>query len=276
MLDHNGDGNKSRGRKRKRRVAQDQFRPKRQCIGNEQQDTDGDSSAGTSASQRKVKYHQMDKTQCPTKDQVRQGFILLDASNLFEVLEEVMRCPECMGKGISCRIVLDKTTGFNHFLDIRCRNCHFQSGFETSKKIESKGSGQGMSEVNLRLVLFVRSFGRCYSVLENFSLLLKSPSPITKRTYKKIFRKLLCANNEVAKDSMERAAMEVKNKDEPKNCAVSLDGTWQRRGHASHYGVVTCNLVDTGKCVDIEVLSNFFEGCSYCEDKDRIRRDFVL
>ena len=271
-----GDGNKSRGRKRKRRVAQDQFRPKRQCVGNEQQDADGDSSAGTSASQRKLNYHQMDKILCPSKDQVKQGFILLDASNLFEFLEEVMRCPECMGKGISCSIVLDKKTGFNHFLDISCRNCHFQSGFETSKKIESKGSGRAMNEVNLRMVSFVRSFGRGYSVLENFSLFLNSPSPMTKRNYKKIFRKLLCANKEVAKESMERAAMEVKNKEEPTNCAVSLDGTWQRRGHASHHGVVTCNLVDTGKCVDIEVLSNFCEGCSYWEDKDRTTREFVL
>ena len=39
---------------------------------------------------------------------------------------------------------------------------------------------------------------------------------------------------------------------------------------------MTCNLVDTGKRVDIEVLSNFCEGCSYWEDKDRTTTEFVV
>ena len=40
------------------------------------------------------------------------------------------------------------------------------------------------------------------------------------------------------------------------DCSVSVDGKWLRRGHGSHYGVVSNILVETGKCVDIEVLSN--------------------
>ena len=45
-------------------------------------------------------------------------------------------------------------------------------------------------------------------------------------------------------------------------CRVSLDGTWQKRGHASLNGVVSaCN---DGKCVDIHVMS---KNCNQCKTK---------
>ena len=51
-------------------------------------------------------------------------------------------------------------------------------------------------------------------------------------------------------------------------CAVQMDGTWQRRGHASHHGVVTAISVDTGKCLDTEVLTNICKGCKAREHMD--------
>ena len=45
-------------------------------------------------------------------------------------------------------------------------------------------------------------------------------------------------------------------------CHVSLDGTWQKRGHASLNGVVSaCN---DGKYVDIHVMS---KNCNQCKTK---------
>ena len=49
------------------------------------------------------------------------------------------------------------------------------------------------------------------------------------------------------------------------DCSVSLDGTWQRRGHASHHGVVTAMSVETGKCLDVQTLSNICYVCQYWE-----------
>ena len=49
---------------------------------------------------------------------------------------------------------------------------------------------------------------------------------------------------------------------------MSLDGTWQRRGHASHNGVVTALSVDTGNCLDVETLANACKGCTVWEDKN--------
>ena len=43
---------------------------------------------------------------------------------------------------------------------------------------------------------------------------------------------------------------------------VSLDGTWPRRGHNSHNGVVTCISTETGKCIDTEIFTNY---CGVCD-----------
>ena len=65
-----------------------------------------------------------------------------------------------------------------------------------------------------------------------------------------------------------------KEAEEVTECALSLDGTWQRRGHGSHHGAVTAILMETGKCVDAEVLSNICKGCSYWEKKDKTSLDY--
>ncbi len=65
-----------------------------------------------------------------------------------------------------------------------------------------------MKEINTRMVSFVRSIGRGHSALENFSLFLNSPAPMTVKNYKKVFRRVGEAIRNVAKDSMKKAADE--------------------------------------------------------------------
>ena len=48
---------------------------------------------------------------------------------------------------------------------------------------------------------------------------------------------------------------------------VSLDGTWQKRGHSSVNGVVTAISKETGKCVDVAVLSKDCKACQYWSRK---------
>ncbi|KAG0433602.1 hypothetical protein HPB47_019785 [Ixodes persulcatus] len=45
-----------------------------------------------------------------------------------------------------------------------------------------------------------------------------------------------------------------------------FDGTWQKRGHKSHKGVGTAVSLDTGLCLDFEVLSNYRLACSRHQD----------
>ncbi|KAL3277938.1 hypothetical protein HHI36_013279 [Cryptolaemus montrouzieri] len=49
-----------------------------------------------------------------------------------------------------------------------------------------------------------------------------------------------------------------------RDVSVSLDGSWQRRGHTSVNGVMTAISGESSKIIDIEVMSKF---CS-CESKD--------
>ncbi|KAL8616728.1 hypothetical protein ACOMHN_017766 [Nucella lapillus] len=45
------------------------------------------------------------------------------------------------------------------------------------------------------------------------------------------------------------------------NISVSIDGSWQKRGHSSHNGVVTVIETMTGLVVDFIALSNYCQGC---------------
>ena len=45
--------------------------------------------------------------------------------------------------------------------------------------------------------------------------------------------------------------------------AVSVDETWQHRGHASQHDVVTALSNEPGKCLAVEVLSNICKGCHF-------------
>ncbi|XDV25581.1 hypothetical protein PO909_029478 [Leuciscus waleckii] len=49
------------------------------------------------------------------------------------------------------------------------------------------------------------------------------------------------------------------------NISVSFDGTWQKRGFTSHYGIGVCIDILTGLVVDFEVLSSYCHACTLRE-----------
>ena len=214
---------------------------------------------------------------------VHEGFILLDLKQLCMFFRDSMKCRECLQIGsLSCAIDLDSKMGFCHDVIVKCSECLWSSKFRSSSSLRSSSAGgQPMKEVNTRMVSFVRAIGRGYSALESFCLSLNSPAPMTSKNYKKVFRRILAASRAVAIESMTKAADEYKTWDsmsgtgeEAIDCSVSVDGTWQRRGHGSHHGVVTSILVETAKCVDVEILSNICKGCSYWEQKDKTSQEY--
>ncbi|GFU71493.1 uncharacterized protein TNCV_1672891 [Trichonephila clavipes] len=64
---------------------------------------------------------------------------------------------------------------------------------------------------------------------------------------------------------MQKAASELLVLHPTKNkiveCGISVDGTWQRRGYSSMNGCVAALSVDTGKVVDIEIMSSYCPTC---------------
>ncbi|GFX52895.1 uncharacterized protein TNCV_3227631 [Trichonephila clavipes] len=82
---------------------------------------------------------------------------------------------------------------------------------------------------------------------------------LTKTAYKNQEAKLLKVVQEVAEESMIKAATEIVEKQQNLSsdivkCGISVDGTWQRRGYTSMNGCVAAISVDTGKVLDIEVI----------------------
>ena len=90
--------------------------------------------------------------------------------------------------------------------------------------------------------------------------------PLAKKSYNRIndvLHQLYC---EVASNSMLDSANEIhslvkEGQDVVVDEDISLDGTWQKKGHSSKNGVVTAISASTGKCLDYHVMSKSCKDC---------------
>ncbi|GFV33782.1 uncharacterized protein TNCV_4568971 [Trichonephila clavipes] len=99
---------------------------------------------------------------------------------------------------------------------------------------------------------------------------------LTKTAYKNQDAKLLKVVQEVAEESMIKAATEIVDKKQNLSsdivkCGISVDSTWQRRGYTSMNGCVAAISVYTGKVLDIEVISSY---CPTCKRLQTMPRNF--
>ncbi|GIY92524.1 uncharacterized protein CEXT_150421 [Caerostris extrusa] len=80
---------------------------------------------------------------------------------------------------------------------------------------------------------------------------------------------------DVAEDSMCNAAKEVAETFNRDECGISVDGTWQRRGHTSLNGCVAVLSIDTGKVLDLEVMSSYCPTCRKLQKKMHKNAEYV-
>ena len=69
---------------------------------------------------------------------------------------------------------------------------------------------------------------------------------------------------EVATEVMQDAVEEIREDagdDEITDVSISCDGTWQKRGFTSLNGAVVIISTDTGKVLDVEVMSRYCNAC---------------
>ncbi len=98
--------------------------------------------------------------------------------------------------------------------------------------------------------------------------------PITKKPWNEQINYLSVVSELKSEESMKKAAAELHDRDETPvdeniECAVSVDGTWQRRGHASLHAVVSLISIDNGKVLDVESKSKTCKACNYWNTKDK-------
>ncbi|KAH7954894.1 hypothetical protein HPB49_022590 [Dermacentor silvarum] len=86
------------------------------------------------------------------------------------------------------------------------------------------------------------------------------------KTFNGISKKLHGAAMTAVSKNLDQARNITKDAVGDRDVPVMFDGSWQKRGHKSHNGVGTVVSLDTGLCLDFEVLSNYCHACSIHRD----------
>lgn len=182
-------------------------------------------------------------------------YALMDMDGICAAITQICVCREC-GGSVELIEIVTKRVGVASVYSLNCEVCSAAQRFETSKKTTS-----GLYEANLRLVYALRSIGKGMAAGNILCAMLNLPKPPTK--FAKYNQELLGHIEAAAQESMKRAADEAVQLNEgDKDIAVALDGSWQKRGHTSNNGIVSATSVDSGKVLDVEVLSKRCPKCS--------------
>ena len=227
-----------------------------------------------SASESKIGTPASSKTGIDSvaSNNTKEGFMIIDVELLCTYLDSVSTCKICYSN-LETRPSYSKCQGFAMSLTGYCTACDEETIlFHSSKMTEKAGVFSDAKtkrpwEINVRMVSFARAIGKGNSCLDTFTKCLNMPDALQPNAYQAILKYHHDATAIIAEESMKAAASEVKSK-YGTDVGVSVDGSWQRRGHASHNGVVTAISTDTGKCLDIEVLSNTCKDCTLWKSKD--------
>ena len=143
--------------------------------------------------------------------------------------------------------------------------------FKVIKKILTS-PGKPVEAVNFNTIEAFRELGKGYESLRTFAALMNTPPPMMPKYFNYLTNKLYKAYETVAIQSTNRTAFQTRmnlcvDHNEHINGQVSVDGTWQKRGHQSHNGIVTIISKENGKCLDAIVLSKKCKGCFYWKTK---------
>ena len=216
-------------------------------------------------SQRKVTP--ISKPSCTTKI---DGYRIIDVA-LLEVVFKEMRCPDCLLLTLSLQEMPQKKKGLSSYLFVKCKECEYEQPFYTSQACNDK-----TFDVNKRIVYAMTSCGQGHAGIDTFTTLMNIPKPMTLKNYNVIVKKFVDTVKEAAEETMQDACEElhslentttnVVNGIKLTDATISLDGSWQRRGHTSLNGCVTAISMETGKIVDVEAMSRYCKACSRMEE----------
>ena len=202
---------------------------------------------------------------------------------LNKVLKESAICKKCKHKQGIMQVFEDQKArkGLAEKLVLKCSNCTNKIVFFTSENTVSCKGTRGFKpfDVNVRSVHCSQTIG--HAGLSKFCAGMDLPPPVNKSVYNRLQKMLSEKSVEQAEKVMHDASQRLFNvimDEEPENIAiinnkmvaavaVSIDGTWQRRGHCSKNRVVFLISIVTGEVIDYEVRSLFCRTCEIYERK---------
>ena len=254
------------------------------------------SSGVVSASRRKLECSS-EKLQSDRLVTCKQQWMFMHIDPLSSLFDGIP-CPECLRDTLFVEIIHKESRGFATKLRLYCRTCDFSKSTMTSPRSRYAGIPYASDkyncpyDINKRMVLYSHGVGSSHSALEKFTATVGIPNMHLK-TYQKHDKRLVAVEIFSGQHAVFRAADEVRTahasldedyadrvKDnvdmtgEPLDISVSFDGTWQKRGFTSLYGVGVVIEVTTGLVIDFEVLSKYCHACKLAESKGMSDDDF--
>ena len=218
-----------------------------------------------SASARKIQSESQDRSPPNAENKTKNvtGYRFMDIALLDELFKQ-MPCPERHKSALLLEDNPNERYGCASHLRIQCSQCGWVYTFYTSKKVNQ------FFDINRRFIYAMRAIGQGQSSARRFCAYMNLPPPANPKSYNHCNNALANAAKNVALSTMKEAGMELHKdcNDEVVPCRVSCDGTWQRRGYSSLNGCVTTISADTGKCIDVEVLSKVCHGCKRIEKEN--------
>lgn len=184
----------------------------------------------------------------------RSGNIIIDLQILGDFIKKFTQCKSC-GGDIDIYELLSSRKGLASKLELSCNQCKFSETTMTSNITRNR-----LYSTNISLVYGLRCIGKGYSAAKTLCAMMNLPKPPV--NFLHYNKKIGLSLKEVCNASMKSAATEAMEINESKDIVGAFDGSWQKRGHTSLNGVVTVTSVDTGKVMDVEVMT---KRCQVCQ-----------
>lgn len=176
------------------------------------------------------------------------------------LLSKIAVCNQCGG---SISICTSNRQGHSVNIHMKCNSCAYEVSEYNSNKLQECS---GKTEINVRLAYAFRSIGKAEYAANVVCGIMNLPRPPAFKYYTKVVGN---AVKEVCEASMREAAEEtvgLEENDSDRDITAIFDGTWQKRGHNSLNGVVSAISGETGKVLDVKILTK------YCRCRGRLEQ----
>jgi len=192
--------------------------------------------------------------------QLSPNNFIINIQSFFDFLLPNMCCKKCK----SNQMILyesDKKCGLAATFYLKCESCKRFDIYNTSRSLSNDSNIQ---DLNLRYIYAMRAIGKGENAARMFSATMDLPQPVTH--IERYYPKLLTVLEDVAEESMDEAAREVKIIEKGPEISASFDGSWQKRGYQSNNGIFTAISVKTKKILDFDCLSRYCNICNHGTD----------
>jgi hypothetical protein len=200
------------------------------------------------------------KLSCEFNENGESVNVIIDFNLLVSAITKALACKEC-GGDITISEKCWKRSGLASYFEITCNDCGANTQFCSSNVCEKTNT----YEINIRLFYGMRCIGRGLTPTKILCGMLNLSPPLTKTD--KLVEAVGSAIQSVAEHSMKAAVFEAVEENESDSnlgmdIPIAFDATWQKRGHVSKNAVATITSFDTGKVIDVEVLSKYCHKCA--------------